>query len=65
MKDSLPAFFNRALFYCKACHDDITDPKRIKKCGCKKCKCARPLPVLTAQFQGSNWALIGCGQSET
>uniref|UniRef100_A0A672GBW3 Calcium-activated potassium channel subunit alpha-1 n=1 Tax=Salarias fasciatus TaxID=181472 RepID=A0A672GBW3_SALFA len=24
----------RALFYCKACHDDITDPKRIKKCGC-------------------------------
>ncbi|XP_035853610.1 calcium-activated potassium channel subunit alpha-1 isoform X22 [Sander lucioperca] len=26
----------RALFYCKACHDDITDPKRIKKCGCKK-----------------------------
>uniref|UniRef100_A0A8C7FXC6 Calcium-activated potassium channel subunit alpha-1 n=1 Tax=Oncorhynchus kisutch TaxID=8019 RepID=A0A8C7FXC6_ONCKI len=28
----------RALFYCKACHDDITDPKRIKKCGCKRCK---------------------------
>ncbi|XP_077959561.1 disks large homolog 5 [Gasterosteus aculeatus] len=26
----------RALFYCKACHDDISDPKRIKKCGCKK-----------------------------
>ncbi|XP_046689529.1 calcium-activated potassium channel subunit alpha-1a isoform X2 [Silurus meridionalis] len=26
----------RAYFYCKACHDDITDPKRIKKCGCKK-----------------------------
>ncbi|XP_008312723.1 calcium-activated potassium channel subunit alpha-1 isoform X5 [Cynoglossus semilaevis] len=26
----------RALFYCKACHDDITDPKRIKKCACKK-----------------------------
>lgn len=35
---------NRALFYCKACHDDITDPKRIKKCGCKKCKlpCYKP-----------------------
>lgn len=31
-------FVHRALFYCKACHDDITDPKRIKKCGCKKCK---------------------------
>uniref|UniRef100_A0A8C0XYD9 Calcium-activated potassium channel subunit alpha-1 n=1 Tax=Castor canadensis TaxID=51338 RepID=A0A8C0XYD9_CASCN len=28
----------RAFFYCKACHDDITDPKRIKKCGCKRRK---------------------------
>ncbi|ETE64616.1 Calcium-activated potassium channel subunit alpha-1, partial [Ophiophagus hannah] len=28
----------RAYFYCKACHDDITDPKRIKKCGCKRRK---------------------------
>ncbi|XP_030011707.1 calcium-activated potassium channel subunit alpha-1a isoform X13 [Sphaeramia orbicularis] len=28
----------RAFFYCKACHDDITDPKRIKKCGCKRPK---------------------------
>ncbi|XP_067241978.1 calcium-activated potassium channel subunit alpha-1a isoform X1 [Chanodichthys erythropterus] len=28
----------RAFFYCKACHDDITDPKRIKKCGCKRIK---------------------------
>ncbi|XP_053548099.1 calcium-activated potassium channel subunit alpha-1 isoform X1 [Bombina bombina] len=26
----------RAYFYCKACHDDITDPKRIKKCACKR-----------------------------
>ncbi|XP_031416655.1 calcium-activated potassium channel subunit alpha-1-like isoform X4 [Clupea harengus] len=26
----------RALYYCKACHDDITDAKRIKKCGCKR-----------------------------
>ncbi|XP_031729271.1 calcium-activated potassium channel subunit alpha-1a isoform X5 [Anarrhichthys ocellatus] len=26
----------RAFFYCKACHDDITDAKRIKKCGCKR-----------------------------
>uniref|UniRef100_A0A3B4DD64 Calcium-activated potassium channel subunit alpha-1 n=1 Tax=Pygocentrus nattereri TaxID=42514 RepID=A0A3B4DD64_PYGNA len=31
----------RAFFYCKACHDDITDPKRIKKCGCKRRKYAR------------------------
>ncbi|PNI75295.1 KCNMA1 isoform 89, partial [Pan troglodytes] len=30
----------RAFFYCKACHDDITDPKRIKKCGCKRLKVA-------------------------
>ncbi|XP_061646793.1 calcium-activated potassium channel subunit alpha-1a isoform X13 [Phyllopteryx taeniolatus] len=28
----------RAFFYCKACHDDISDPKRIKKCGCKRPK---------------------------
>lgn len=26
----------RAFFYCKSCHDDITDPKRIKKCACKR-----------------------------
>uniref|UniRef100_A0A673J6U0 Calcium-activated potassium channel subunit alpha-1 n=1 Tax=Sinocyclocheilus rhinocerous TaxID=307959 RepID=A0A673J6U0_9TELE len=32
----------RAFFYCKACHDDITDPKRIKKCGCKRSKYIRP-----------------------
>uniref|UniRef100_A0A8C9WAR6 Calcium-activated potassium channel subunit alpha-1 n=1 Tax=Scleropages formosus TaxID=113540 RepID=A0A8C9WAR6_SCLFO len=31
----------RAYFYCKACHDDITDPKRIKKCGCKRCDYVR------------------------
>ncbi|KAH0520011.1 Calcium-activated potassium channel subunit alpha-1 [Microtus ochrogaster] len=28
----------RAFFYCKACHDDVTDPKRIKKCGCRRLK---------------------------
>ncbi|XP_016123862.1 calcium-activated potassium channel subunit alpha-1 isoform X2 [Sinocyclocheilus grahami] len=28
----------RAFFYCKSCHDDISDPKRIKKCGCKRTK---------------------------
>ncbi|XP_076855986.1 calcium-activated potassium channel subunit alpha-1-like isoform X2 [Brachyhypopomus gauderio] len=26
----------RASVYCKACHDDITDPKMIKKCACKR-----------------------------
>ncbi|XP_014883305.1 calcium-activated potassium channel subunit alpha-1a isoform X13 [Poecilia latipinna] len=31
----------RAFFYCKACHDDITDPKRIKKCGCKRLSSAK------------------------
>ncbi|XP_076854591.1 calcium-activated potassium channel subunit alpha-1-like [Brachyhypopomus gauderio] len=25
-----------ASVYCKACHDDITDPKLIKKCACKR-----------------------------
>ncbi|XP_071419860.1 calcium-activated potassium channel subunit alpha-1 isoform X18 [Pithys albifrons albifrons] len=32
----------RAYFYCKACHDDITDPKRIKKCGCKRLEDEQP-----------------------
>ncbi|XP_041866138.1 calcium-activated potassium channel subunit alpha-1a isoform X4 [Melanotaenia boesemani] len=32
----------RAFFYCKACHDDITDPKRIKKCGCKRIEDEHP-----------------------
>ncbi|KAM6105651.1 calcium-activated potassium channel subunit alpha-1 isoform 8-T8 [Pterocles gutturalis] len=32
----------RAFFYCKACHDDITDPKRIKKCGCKRLEDEQP-----------------------
>ncbi|XP_004551677.1 calcium-activated potassium channel subunit alpha-1a isoform X1 [Maylandia zebra] len=32
----------RAFFYCKACHDDITDPKRIKKCGCKRLEDEHP-----------------------
>ncbi|XP_056616365.1 calcium-activated potassium channel subunit alpha-1a isoform X5 [Triplophysa dalaica] len=32
----------RAFFYCKSCHDDITDPKRIKKCGCKRIEDEHP-----------------------
>ncbi|KAM9325385.1 calcium-activated potassium channel subunit alpha-1 isoform 2-T2 [Gastrophryne carolinensis] len=39
----------RAFFYCKACHDDITDPKRIKKCACKRLlnpPCLTTLPAL-------------------
>ncbi|KAM5142401.1 calcium-activated potassium channel subunit alpha-1 isoform 3-T3 [Mantella aurantiaca] len=32
----------RAFFYCKACHDDITDPKRIKKCACKRLEDEQP-----------------------
>ncbi|XP_073452892.1 calcium-activated potassium channel subunit alpha-1 isoform X8 [Aquarana catesbeiana] len=39
----------RAFFYCKACHDDITDPKRIKKCACKRLTnppCLTTLPAL-------------------
>uniref|UniRef100_A0A671L9C6 Calcium-activated potassium channel subunit alpha-1 n=1 Tax=Sinocyclocheilus anshuiensis TaxID=1608454 RepID=A0A671L9C6_9TELE len=37
-RESRLPFSIRALFYCKTCHDDITDPKRIKKCGCKRTK---------------------------
>ncbi|XP_072347702.1 calcium-activated potassium channel subunit alpha-1a isoform X7 [Scyliorhinus torazame] len=32
----------RAFFYCKSCHDDITDTKRIKKCGCKRLQDENP-----------------------
>ncbi|XP_059215543.1 calcium-activated potassium channel subunit alpha-1a isoform X4 [Centropristis striata] len=35
----------RAFFYCKACHDDITDPKRIKKCGCKRLEDEHPSTI--------------------
>ncbi|XP_035389331.1 calcium-activated potassium channel subunit alpha-1-like [Electrophorus electricus] len=28
----------RASVYCKACHDDISDPKLVKKCGCMQTK---------------------------
>ncbi|XP_076855991.1 calcium-activated potassium channel subunit alpha-1-like [Brachyhypopomus gauderio] len=28
----------RASVYCKACHDDISDPRLIKKCACKRTK---------------------------
>ncbi|XP_025753153.1 calcium-activated potassium channel subunit alpha-1a isoform X12 [Oreochromis niloticus] len=43
----------RAFFYCKACHDDITDPKRIKKCGCKRLIYSiRPsLHLITAKYK--------------
>uniref|UniRef100_A0A8B9S1F8 RCK N-terminal domain-containing protein n=1 Tax=Accipiter nisus TaxID=211598 RepID=A0A8B9S1F8_9AVES len=46
----------RAFFYCKACHDDITDPKRIKKCGCKRQvkNAARPsYPKCSYQFKNA------------
>ncbi|KAF7665481.1 hypothetical protein LDENG_00141610 [Lucifuga dentata] len=47
----------RALFYCKACHDDITDPKRIKKCGCKKTKMSTYKTMRLA-------CCFDCGRSE-
>uniref|UniRef100_A0A4W4G738 BK channel n=1 Tax=Electrophorus electricus TaxID=8005 RepID=A0A4W4G738_ELEEL len=34
----------RASVYCKACHDDISDPKLIKKCGCKQSKFSETVP---------------------
>uniref|UniRef100_A0A8C2ZZX2 Calcium-activated potassium channel subunit alpha-1 n=1 Tax=Cyclopterus lumpus TaxID=8103 RepID=A0A8C2ZZX2_CYCLU len=42
----------RAFFYCKACHDDITDAKRIKKCGCKRLLVI--LAILKAQLRQSS-----------
>ncbi|XP_018585502.1 calcium-activated potassium channel subunit alpha-1a isoform X9 [Scleropages formosus] len=46
----------RAYFYCKACHDDITDPKRIKKCGCKRSKMSICKRIRLA-------CCYGCGRS--
>ncbi|XP_069394129.1 calcium-activated potassium channel subunit alpha-1a isoform X1 [Paralichthys olivaceus] len=45
----------RAFFYCKACHDDITDPKRIKKCGCK-----RLMDEVRPSFQNCSVKTTGC-----
>uniref|UniRef100_A0A663N9T9 Calcium-activated potassium channel subunit alpha-1 n=1 Tax=Athene cunicularia TaxID=194338 RepID=A0A663N9T9_ATHCN len=44
----------RAFFYCKACHDDITDPKRIKKCGCKRLKNAARSSYPKCSYQFKN-----------
>ncbi|XP_074881763.1 calcium-activated potassium channel subunit alpha-1 isoform X3 [Buteo buteo] len=58
----------RAFFYCKACHDDITDPKRIKKCGCKRQvkNAARPsYPKCSYQFKNATTkALVGAKSTE-
>ncbi|XP_062270194.1 calcium-activated potassium channel subunit alpha-1-like isoform X5 [Platichthys flesus] len=51
----------RALFYCKSCHDDISDPKRIKKCGCKKSKMAAYKKIrLACCFDCGRSAERGC-----
>ncbi|XP_046709036.1 calcium-activated potassium channel subunit alpha-1-like isoform X6 [Silurus meridionalis] len=47
----------RALYYCKACHDDITDPKRIKKCGCKRSKTVGSGRIRLA-------CCLGCGEAD-
>ncbi|XP_064518670.1 calcium-activated potassium channel subunit alpha-1 isoform X16 [Pseudopipra pipra] len=47
----------RAYFYCKACHDDITDPKRIKKCGCKR-------PKMSIYKRMKLACCFDCGRSE-
>ncbi|XP_019357908.1 PREDICTED: calcium-activated potassium channel subunit alpha-1 isoform X3 [Gavialis gangeticus] len=46
----------RAFFYCKACHDDITDPKRIKKCGCKRLEDEQP-PTLSPKKKQRNGSM--------
>uniref|UniRef100_A0A8C6K837 Calcium-activated potassium channel subunit alpha-1 n=1 Tax=Melopsittacus undulatus TaxID=13146 RepID=A0A8C6K837_MELUD len=48
----------RAFFYCKACHDDITDPKRIKKCGCKR-------PKMSIYKRMKLACCFDCGRSES
>uniref|UniRef100_A0A8C8I0F3 Calcium-activated potassium channel subunit alpha-1 n=1 Tax=Oncorhynchus tshawytscha TaxID=74940 RepID=A0A8C8I0F3_ONCTS len=50
----------RAFFYCKACHDDITDPKRIKKCGCKR----REYTHMSVYKQMKLACCFDCGRSE-
>ncbi|XP_028323996.1 calcium-activated potassium channel subunit alpha-1a isoform X3 [Gouania willdenowi] len=47
----------RAFFYCKACHDDISDPKRIKKCGCKR-------PKMSIYKRMKLACCFDCGRSE-
>ncbi|XP_062256879.1 calcium-activated potassium channel subunit alpha-1a isoform X1 [Platichthys flesus] len=48
----------RAFFYCKACHDDITDPKRIKKCGCKRL--IYLMDEVRPSFQNQSVKTTGC-----
>ncbi|XP_056327084.1 LOW QUALITY PROTEIN: calcium-activated potassium channel subunit alpha-1a [Danio aesculapii] len=50
----------RAFFYCKACHDDITDPKRIKKCGCKRIK-----EEVRVSFEKRSVNAVSCGCSSS
>ncbi|KAL1263276.1 hypothetical protein QQF64_006015, partial [Cirrhinus molitorella] len=50
----------RAFFYCKACHDDITDPKRIKKCGCKRIV----YPKMSVYKRMKLACCFDCGRSE-
>ncbi|KAM6415925.1 calcium-activated potassium channel subunit alpha-1 isoform 2-T2 [Rhynochetos jubatus] len=58
----------RAFFYCKACHDDITDPKRIKKCGCKrqvKNAARSSYPKCSYQFKNATSnALVGAKSTD-
>uniref|UniRef100_A0A4W4HRR4 BK channel n=2 Tax=Electrophorus electricus TaxID=8005 RepID=A0A4W4HRR4_ELEEL len=35
----------RASVYCKACHDDISDPKLVKKCGCMQSEAESDSPL--------------------
>ncbi|XP_078016869.1 calcium-activated potassium channel subunit alpha-1a isoform X15 [Epinephelus lanceolatus] len=51
----------RAFFYCKACHDDITDPKRIKKCGCKRL--IYLMDEVRPSFQNRSVKTTGCNST--
>ncbi|XP_046709043.1 calcium-activated potassium channel subunit alpha-1-like isoform X12 [Silurus meridionalis] len=50
----------RALYYCKACHDDITDPKRIKKCGCKRLMFSKTVGSGRIRLA----CCLGCGEAD-
>ncbi|XP_012822391.1 calcium-activated potassium channel subunit alpha-1 isoform X11 [Xenopus tropicalis] len=50
----------RAFFYCKACHDDITDPKRIKKCACKRPKMSTRKRLIQACCMGCSEIDCSC-----
>nr|QBP05237.1 large-conductance calcium-activated potassium channel 1a [Petromyzon marinus] len=76
IQDGTLAFFiandskevKRAFYYCKACHEDVTDPKKIKKCSCRQCESsARHAPSLETHSLGTSVEVewVACGGHRT